>query len=285
MKQFLLCTDLDRTLIPNGKQQESKQALELFRWLAGHEAILLAFVTGRHRVLVEQAISEYELPQPDFVIADVGSTIYRTGKSNWQVMEEWSELIDKDWHGLAHEDLYRQLSVYPMLKLQESEKQGRHKLSFYVSLDADSEKLLHEMDVRLKHADIKANLVWSIDPIAHTGLLDVLPASAGKLQAIHHLMQLNGFTLGNTVFAGDSGNDLDVLCSDIQAILVANSDEEVKEQARSHAAKDSLYIAKGGYLGMNGNYSAGILEGMAHYFPEIDARLRDKTGMVDKADV
>jgi hypothetical protein len=32
-----------------------------------------------------------------------------------------------------------------------------------------------------------------------------------------------------------------------------------------HAAQ--LYIAQGGFLGMNGNYSAGILEGLAHYHP------------------
>jgi len=33
-------------------------------------------------------------------------------------------------------------------------------------------------------------------------------------------------------------------------------------------------VATGGYLGMNGNYSAGIIEGIAHFWPEIDAWLR-----------
>ena len=28
----------------------------------------------------------------------------------------------------------------------------------------------------------------------------------------------------------------------------------------------ALYLAQGGFLGMNGNYSAGILEGIAHYY-------------------
>jgi hypothetical protein len=30
-----------------------------------------------------------------------------------------------------------------------------------------------------------------------------------------------------------------------------------------------LYLARGGLLEMNGNYSAGILEGVAHYHPEL----------------
>ena len=30
----------------------------------------------------------------------------------------------------------------------------------------------------------------------------------------------------------------------------------------------AFYLAQGGFLGMNGNYSAGILEGVAHYHPD-----------------
>jgi hypothetical protein len=105
-------------------------------------------------------------------------------------------------------------------------------------------------------------------------LLDVLPSSANKLHAIRFLMRQQGFTLGNTVFAGDSGNDLDVLTSDIRSVLVANADAETKLRA-AKASADTLYVAKGGYLGMNGNYSAGILEGAAHYWPEVDAWLRE----------
>jgi hypothetical protein len=88
------------------------------------------------------------------------------------------------------------------------------------------------------------------------------------------MMQQQGFLHENTVFAGDSGNDLDVLLSDIPAVLVANADAEVRSLAAG-AHKDTLYIARGDYLGMNGNYSAGILEGVAHYLPEADAWLHE----------
>jgi sucrose-6F-phosphate phosphohydrolase len=274
MKRFLLCTDLDRTLIPNGKQPESPAAMERFRQLASREEITLAYVTGRHRALIERAIAEFGLPLPDFAIADVGTTIYHVDASGWAQSEEWDAQIAPDWRGMTHDGLSRLLSVFPALRLQEKEKQNRHKLSFYVSLDTNSQSLIDEMDARLKHADISANLIWSIDETKEIGLLDVLPSSANKLHAIRFLMQQQGYTLENTLFAGDSGNDLDVLMSDIRSVLVANADAETKQRA-AKASADALYVAKGGYLGMNGNYSAGILEGAAHYWPEVDKWLRE----------
>ncbi len=72
---LLLCTDLDRTLIPNGAQPESPQARGRFNGLVRQPHITLVFVTGRDRGLVEQAIGEYGLPSPEFVIADAGSSI------------------------------------------------------------------------------------------------------------------------------------------------------------------------------------------------------------------
>jgi len=93
MKRFLLCTDLDRTLIPNGKQPESPQAMERFKRLVNCEEVTLVYVTGRHRALIEQAIAEFDLPQPDFAIADVGTTIYRIDSSGWRQWDEWDAQI------------------------------------------------------------------------------------------------------------------------------------------------------------------------------------------------
>jgi sucrose-6F-phosphate phosphohydrolase len=262
-------------LIPNGVQPESPAAKKLFRRLVDREESTLAYVTGRHRALVEQAIAEFDLPLPDFVIADVGTTIYHVDSSGWKQWDEWDAQIATDWRGLEHDDLYLLVNVFPVLQLQEKEKQNRHKLSFYIPLETDAKKLITEMDTRLKLAGIKANLIWSIDEAIGVGLLDVIPASANKLHAIRFLMQQHGFIRENTVFAGDSGNDLDVLLSDIPSVLVANAGTEVRSQTAT-ANTDAFYIAKGGYLGMNGNYSAGILEGVAHYLPDVDAWLREQ---------
>jgi HAD superfamily hydrolase (TIGR01484 family) len=227
----------------------------------------LAFVTGRHRRLVEEAMVAYQLPTPDFVIADVGTSIYQVGDSGWQAWDQWDEEIGTDWQSFTPVDLHRLLGVFPMLTLQEPEKQNRHKLSYYVPLSYDHRKLVRDVEERLLNSGIRTNLIWSIDEPAGTGLLDVLPARASKLHAIRFLMKRLGFENRNTIFAGDSGNDLDVLLSDIPAVLVANADAETRARA-ADADPKSLIIAEGSLPGMNGNYSAGILEGVAHYWPE-----------------
>jgi hydroxymethylpyrimidine pyrophosphatase-like HAD family hydrolase len=128
------------------------------------------------------------------------------------------------------------------------------------------------MQARLLATGVDAALVWSVDEPAGIGLLDVLPASATKLHAVEFLMQSFGFSLENTVFSGDSGNDMPVLVSQVHAVLVNNAPPEVREEAVRTAQGQSnhtaLYLATGGFLEMNGNYSAGILEGIAHYHPE-----------------
>ncbi|MDH5736600.1 MAG: HAD hydrolase family protein, partial [Gammaproteobacteria bacterium] len=79
------------------------------------------------------------------------------------------------------------------------------------------------------------------------------------------------FDYDEAVFAGDSGNDISVLASAIQSVLVANASDDVRksavQQARINGQQKSLYLARGDSLGMNGNYSAGIIEGVIYYMP------------------
>lgn len=272
--RLLVCTDLDRTLIPNGTQSESRGARARFSQFASHPEVTLAYVSGRHRALVEKAIASYRLPIPDFVIGDVGTTIYHVGKDlTWIPQQSWEDQIGRDWGGKSHADLKALLQPVRGLRLQEPGKQNRHKLSYYVPMQADREALSREMQRRLVSGGASCNLIWSLDEPQGIGLLDVLPASASKYHAIEALMQDQGFDDSSTVFCGDSGNDLEVLVSHIPSVLVANADQEIKrtatDAARRAGHEASLYIACGGFCGMNGNYSAGMLEGIAHYHPEV----------------
>jgi len=278
MSKLLLCTDLDRTLLPNGDEAESTTARARFRQLAQHKQVILAYVTGRHQQLVEQAINEYQLPQPDYVIADVGSSIYEVKQQHWILQQSWEQKISHDWQGHSADDLQQVLQPVKNLQLQEQSKQNTHKLSYYVALESDHQQILSSIQQILQQQSIESNLIWSIDTQANTGLLDVLPASAGKRQAIEFLMQEFEFDYSNTIFAGDSGNDICVMSSPIHSVLVANASDEVRaaaiKQAQQNHQEDALYLARGNYLEMNGNYSAGILEGIAHYFPQAEQWFR-----------
>jgi len=270
--ELLLCCDLDRTLLPNGNQDESPRARPLFRMLAKRPELTLAYVSGRHKGLLLEAIHDYDLPVPDYAIGDVGTTLYEIHNNEWQPWEAWEEEIAPDWAGRRHDELAALFEDIGTLTLQEPEKQNTFKLSYYAPMDTDHGALLAEMDARLKRLDIRTSLIWSIDEARHVGLLDILPRRATKYHAIRFLMARKGFDEGNTVFAGDSGNDLPALTSGLQAVLVHNARQEVREEAlrsvREQGLAERLYLARGNLMEMNGNYAAGVLEGLVHFEPE-----------------
>jgi sucrose-6F-phosphate phosphohydrolase len=271
--RLLVCTDLDRTLIPNGAQAESRGARDHFATLAARAEVTLAYVSGRHRALVEEAIDQYRLPLPDFVLGDVGTSIYHLGpERDWQRQRQWEDAIAEDWNGHGRDELQQRLRHLPQLRPQEESKQNRFKLSYYLPPQADSEALSAQIEESLAPLGARLRLVFSVDETADTGLLDILPRRASKYHAIEALMQQQAFSRADTVFCGDSGNDIEVLVSPLPAVLVANAAAEVKTLARRLCDEaglgDRLYLARGEFMGMNGNYSAGILEGIAHYYPD-----------------
>jgi len=225
----LLCSDLDRTLLLNGPQPESPGARERFVAVAARPDAPVVYVTGRHRELIAQAIDNYCLPLPDYVIGDVGSSLFAVTPDGRLSREDWQQEIAPDWAGLQHAEIHTLLADFRTLRLQETAKQNTWKLSYYVPLYADNVALLAEVGQRLERHAVNASLIWSVDE---------------------------------------------------PAVLVANASPEVREAAlQGHA--DARYIARGGYLGMNGNYSAGLLEGLAHFMPHAGASIvSQETGQI-----
>jgi sucrose-6-phosphatase len=272
---LLLCCDLDRTLIPNGPQPLSEQAMPCLRRLVSRPGIKLAFVTGRSRHLVERAIARWDLPIPDYVAGDVGSTIYDVGPAaTWKPWETWDLAIGTDWRGRTHADLRNALAGIRDLALQGEDRQSRFKLSYTAPADTDTGSLLRAIELRLEALGVVAEVIWSVDETIPVGLVDILPRSATKQGAVEFIRSRLDVSPARTVFAGDSGNDLPVLAGPLKAILVANATAEVRAQAR-HLAEIAgksadLYLAEGGYRGMNGNYAAGVVEGVVHFFPEAE---------------
>ncbi|MBN1930420.1 MAG: HAD-IIB family hydrolase [Desulfobacterales bacterium] len=276
--KLLLCTDMDRTVIPNGIQPEHPDARKRFRKFCKQPGVSLVYVTGRHQTLVKQAIKNFVLPEPDFVITDVGTKIYQVIDDKWLELRSWEEEIDKDWHGKNREQIQQLLSNITELNLQENSKQNTHKLSYYLPMNIDKDKVIHRIEKCLNQEGIAASVIWSIDEPKDIGLLDVIPRNATKLHAIEFLQQRLRYKPHEVIFAGDSGNDLPVLCSRINSVLVANAGDEIKKLAQHSAEQngqvEALYIARADKLNMNGNYSAGVLQGVWHFAPDFRDALR-----------
>lgn len=296
----LLCSDLDRTLVPNGSAPEASGARALLRSLVGRKILDVCYVSGRSVPLIHEAIYEFSLPTPHVVIGDVGATIAdvrgndvsgdvdgdtntdANGDTNAEVKKQgqtwsaWHEHLAEDWQGgdaWTLQEVLEPLTSRLGIRPQEDANQNTFKLSYYTPNPFDQTQLA-VLEDDLQQRGFASRLIWSVDEAIDTGLLDVLPARASKFHAIefflaHHPLGQR-HPPASVVFAGDSGNDLAALTSHLNAVLVANAAMDVREQAQREVEdKQTLYLARGDFLGMNGNYSAGVLEGLAHYHPEL----------------
>jgi HAD superfamily hydrolase (TIGR01484 family) len=286
-KKIFVCTDLDRTIIPNGLQEESAYARPLLRRLAERPDIYLAYVSGRDKNLILDAIEEFCLPVPDYAIGDVGTTLYTIINGSWQPSDDWTDEIGQDWKGLDREQLAELLADIKELRLQEPEKQNRYKLSYYCDQHIDRRKTAVNIRGRFVSQGVDANIIWSIDELCEIGLLDIVPTRANKLHAIHFLMRQEQFPDERTVFAGDSGNDLDVLTSGLQSILVKNAAQDVRQEAIETLAgkqmTNRLYVSRGNFFGMNGNYAAGVMEGLVHFIPETEIFIAETVERIESS--
>jgi len=273
----LLCTDLDRTLLPNGEQIESALARPLLWHMLNTHDIKLAYVSGRDLGRVLDAIDEYGLQVPDIIVADVGSSIYLPEKNgSWVNSEEWQSTIETDWKGLTGDDIKSLLDEVDGLTRQEPSRQSLLKTSYYFSLDADRELLRRRVKNELQSRNVNASLIMSDDLEKQVGLLDVLPRQATKSGAVSFIRAMLGIAQVDTLFAGDSGNDVAALVSGVASVAVANADadtrEAIKRDSVSLGTSDSTFQAMGGLpvagnVELNGNYAAGILEGLMHFRP------------------
>lgn len=274
---LILFTDMDRTLMPNGQQPESAQARPMLRQLAKREDVILVYVTGRDLGRVEAAIEEYQLPLPDFVIGDVGSSIYAKSADGWAPETAWQSRLAGQWHGLDAAKLEKQLGALPGAEKQAEDRLGPFKLSFDVHPGNRLPETLRHLKQRLTELELPVTLIHSIDETTDTGLIDLLPAAASKRKAVEWIVNHYHWPRSRVLFAGDSGNDLDLLVSSFRSVLVANATEALRQQiltlADYQGAPDSLYFAQGFQpregLALNGFYASGILEGVAHFFPEL----------------
>jgi HAD superfamily hydrolase (TIGR01484 family) len=275
MQRLLLCTDLDRTLLPNGSQPESPGARRAFARLAGHPSVHTVYVTGRDADLVDDAIASWAIPEPDLLIADVGTTIASPSGAGWMRWEAWDERLAAAWADRSSAEIASLVGEVAGLRLQDPSRQKTFKRSWFTLAGAAGRQTAAEVRRRLAEDRIGANVIWSEDETTGEGLLDVLPAVATKRLALEFVISSWNYERDEVIFAGDSGNDLDVLASAIPAVLVANADPAVRDEARRRAAEagheDRLYCADGALPGLNGNYAAGILEGVLHFHPEWSA--------------
>ena len=113
---LLLCTDLDRTLLPNGSWTADSEAIDLFNELTEKQGVFVVYVTGRNLALTENAIKEFGVRYPDVLCGDVGTSIRRHENGKWEFDDGWVafdlEITEElEIEGLMR-DFLRQMQVF-----------------------------------------------------------------------------------------------------------------------------------------------------------------------------
>ena len=130
----LICTDLDGTMFPLTGAPDSKCMNRLKLLLRKNPNVVLCYVTGRSLKLSLQAIDAYNLPQPNYIITDVGTSIYlRNRKYGWVLDRKWHSKLSNAWRPNTSKIITYSMNGISGIKSQGSEGISEFKSSFYLT--------------------------------------------------------------------------------------------------------------------------------------------------------
>ncbi|HRE99109.1 MAG TPA: HAD-IIB family hydrolase [Pirellulaceae bacterium] len=274
----VLATDLDGTFIPADDSPDQHQALEELAEGLARQAFELVYVTGRSFPSVREAIARFSLPEPQVVIADVGTELLlRRTNGSFERSSAYRQYLEELVAPLPRDRLLADLTPRGSLRLQPDEHQTDFKISFFVD-PAERAERVAELLERIATRQAPWSLIDSIDPFTGIGLIDLLPRGVAKGTALAWWQSQNGIEPTRIVFAGDSGNDRQALEAGFLAIVVGNADRHLADQVRqTHALagwNDRLHLAEA-------HGTAGVLEGCRRFgllSRANESQRRDSTG-------
>ncbi len=239
-KMLILATDLDRTLFPNGLQEDDKSLPRLRHFLHGRPDIMLVYVTGRNAVETVAGIREYAAPFPVYAVCEVGTRIYRVSGGRFHVESAWDEKLGAGAPAWNRTHLRRALSRCAGLRLQPRAHQNPFKLSYFLDKPQPSDMRVRTARALIRKTCPDASAVYSIDEtLGKPSCWIFCRVPAGKLAGLDHVRAIYGLALDDLIYAGDSGNDLLPLTCRCRAILIRNARDDVR------AAVQQALAAKG----------------------------------------
>jgi sucrose-phosphate synthase len=136
----------------------------------------------------------------------------------------------------------------PGIKPQPKQDQSYFKIGYHY--DPNKAPSVEEINTLLRKEELTCNVIHAFGQF-----LDVLPSRASKGQALRYVAQRLDVPLENTLVAGGSGSDEDMMRGNTLAVVVANRHHE----ELSHMIDlERIYFAKQ-------SHAMGILEAIDHY--------------------
>ncbi|RRW30378.1 glucosylglycerol-phosphate synthase [Ectopseudomonas oleovorans] len=231
---MLLATDLDGTFLAG----DPEDRLSLYQTIAAHPEIKLAYVTGRSLEAVLPLLADPTLPQPDYIIADVGATLVHG--DSLQPIQPLQSVVDARWPGES-----QVASAIEAFGLERQDVPQARRCSYFCTPEQAANPALREIA-----NELGCDLLYSAELY-----LDFLPRGVNKgssLQALADWLELDH---DQVLAAGDTLNDLSMLSASFHGVCVGQSESALLEATRSHSR--TLHANRPG--------CGGILEAFAHF--------------------
>ncbi|HLR38453.1 MAG TPA: glucosylglycerol-phosphate synthase [Chitinophagaceae bacterium] len=231
---MLLATDLDGTFL-GGKNIEK---LKLYKLIREQNDIRLVFVTGRGMESVLPLLNDAIIPNPDYVICDVGATILN-GRTLKKVQPLQAQIGQK-WPGNL--EVMNALKQVSGLKYQKVPQQRRRSYYYEEGTDIDKVKAL-------------------VTPLGCEVLLskgqylDILPQGINKGYSIKQLVSLMEIDPNQVLVAGDTMNDFSLFETGYKGVVVGAAEDKLSEATME---MEHVYHAEGRGAG-------GISEAMGYF--------------------
>jgi sucrose-phosphate synthase len=232
-------SDLDQNLL--GDKIALKSFAKLIR--ENRKCISFGIATGRTLNSALQVIRRNKIPQPDVLITSLGTEIYYA--PNLIGDAAWTRHIDHMWDP---KNIHRVLRELPGLRLQPRSERSKYKLSYYIDPEIAPDK--DEIRRLLHQNEQTANVVFSFGQF-----LDITPIRASKGLALRWFCEQWDIPLENTLTAGGSGADEDMMRGNTLAVVVANRHEEELSELSDI---EKIYFA-------GQPFASGIMEAIEHY--------------------
>lgn len=223
-KTLVLATDLDGTFLGGSPADRAR----LYDWIEANRATVgLIFVTGRDLDFIEK-LTRAEVPRPDYVVGDVGTTIAACNPgSGFAPLPTLEVEIAARW-GDAGPRVREALSGIGGLRVQPTS--FRYRVSYDMDpdrFDARAYRIVDELGLDALTSDNR--------------FFDVLPRGISKGPTLRRLLAELGVADRRVLVAGDTLNDLSMLNSGLPAVAVGNAElallEELEKAEHVHRAR------------------------------------------------
>ncbi len=257
----VLVSDLDGTLIPLHNMEQNRNDLIQLSKLREIHKFKLIFATGRSFESVLDAMKQHLLPEPDWIICNVGTSIYEKSHDSFSTVSAYHDKLNESCGGIDHDVIDSTFKHLKNLRLQPEKNQSVFKISYWCE-EGELHELLDQINEIQQQESLPYSCLGSVDPFSKRGLIDILPAGVDKAHALNWLGELLELKHDQIVYAGDSGNDLAALIDGYASILVGNATDrlrsEVSRLLKEKEKTGPCYFAEN-------HATSGVLEGMRYF--------------------